>query len=306
MEAMKNWNSKGYKQMPELRIYRGPQATGKSTAAMELVKDGWMRVNKDSLRARYPHLSEREIHQTVMHMHDVAAREQWNIVNDNVNLSDKTVAGYKAWAQRNNYTVTEQLFGADLDMFEAIYRDRKRGENGGHSVGRSVITQSYMDFGLFKQSAFNLVMWDKVVLIDIDGTLANIEHRRHHLQGDKKDWQLFFADMQFDTVNETVARAMQVYARAGYTIILMSGRPANYRALTENWLCDNGLDSYFALFMRPFNDSRQDYLIKQELYAKYIQPYFTVEVVLDDRPQVLRMWRSIGLPTFQVGDGTEF
>jgi predicted ABC-type ATPase len=287
--------------MPELRIYRGPQATGKSTAAMELVKDGWARVNKDELRKLHPHFTERQIHEMLMAIMSACAAENRNIVNDNVNLSDKTVAGYKAWAQRNNYTVTEQLFGADVDLYDAIARDHSRFLDGGHSVGRSVIAQSYMDFGLF---ALPIGIWNKAVLIDIDGTLANIEHRRHHLQGEKKDWGLFFADMQFDAVNETVARAMTLYSRAGYTIILMSGRPANYRALTEQWLVQHGLDPhYFALFMRPFNDSRQDYLIKQELYAKYIQPYFDVEVVFDDRNQVVKMWRDIGLTCFQVNYG---
>lgn len=282
--------------MPELKIYRGPQATGKSTAAAQLVKQGWMLVNKDSLRKSYPHLNERQIHETCISMMNVARDNQWNIVNDNVNFSQKTVDGYKAWAYKNGYTITEQWFGRDIPVDVAIMRDRQRGENGGHTVGRSVIIQSYMDFGLFVPP---IGVWNRAVLFDIDGTLANIKHRQNLLP----NWRAFFEAMEDDTVNEPVARAMHLYGRAEYTVILMSGRPANYRAVTEKWLCDNGLDGYFALFMRPFNDSRQDNVMKSELYHNYVKPYFDIECVYDDRDQVVKMWRELGLTCFQCAEG---
>jgi len=44
----------------------------------------------------------------------------------------------------------------------------------------------------------------KTVLFDIDGTLADINHRRHHVEGDNAHWHAFFEEMGTDTVNQPV------------------------------------------------------------------------------------------------------
>ena len=38
----------------------------------------------------------------------------------------------------------------------------------------------------------------KLVLFDIDGTLTDVEHRRHFLSGAKPDWVSFFEEMVND------------------------------------------------------------------------------------------------------------
>ena len=38
----------------------------------------------------------------------------------------------------------------------------------------------------------------KAVIFDIDGTLADCSHRLHHVTGDKRDWNKFFAEMSED------------------------------------------------------------------------------------------------------------
>lgn len=43
---------------------------------------------------------------------------------------------------------------------------------------------------------------NRVILIDLDGTLANCDHRRHFVEGTKKNWSDFYQNMAFDTVNE--------------------------------------------------------------------------------------------------------
>ena len=92
-----------------------------------------------------------------------------------------------------------------------------------------------------------------------------------------------------------------VYTKAGYNIILVSGRSDEYRELTENWLRENNI-FYIALWMRKADDIRADSIIKEEIFKEYIEPYYTVHAIIDDRKRVLRMWRRLGLPTFAVGN----
>ena len=55
--------------------------------------------------------------------------------------------------------------------------------------------------------------------------------------------------------------------------------------------------------MRNTADTRKDSIIKKEIYDAHIKDKYYIELVLDDRDQVVRLWRSLGLPTFQVNYG---
>ena len=55
--------------------------------------------------------------------------------------------------------------------------------------------------------------------------------------------------------------------------------------------------------MRLADDNRKDSIIKEEIYNKVIKPRYNIKLVLDDRNQVVDMWRDIGLPCFQVAPG---
>lgn len=283
----------------KLIILRGPSATGKSTIAQRYRTMGYIHVNKDTIRADNPTFSEREVHETVMALMDNADLQGQNIVNDNVNFSQKTVNRYTSWADRHGYEWEIINTGRDVLFEVAVMRDYARGSLGGRSVGRSVIATQYIDFGYFKP------YHNPTVIFDIDGTIADIAHRRHHVASDRKDWQLFFSTMKDDTPNQPVVETLNLYCAAKYNIILSSGRPANYRAVTEAWLNKHDIP-YDFLFMRKFNDTRPDTIIKQEMYNTYIKPYFPVKCVYDDRPSVCRMWRFNGLHVFNCGDGVEF
>jgi FMN phosphatase YigB (HAD superfamily) len=39
----------------------------------------------------------------------------------------------------------------------------------------------------------------KAILFDVDGTLANCEHRVHHVQNGNRDWNKFFAEMHLES-----------------------------------------------------------------------------------------------------------
>jgi predicted kinase len=86
-------------------------------------------------------------------------------------------------------------------------------------------------------------------------------------------------------------------------IILMSGRESKYRPQTERWLSKHSV-SYDQLIMRAEGDRRKDSIIKRELYEKHIRGKYNVRFVLDDRDQVVKMWREeLKIPCFQVAYG---
>ncbi len=84
-------------------------------------------------------------------------------------------------------------------------------------------------------------------------------------------------------------------------VIIMSGRSEDCRTETTHWL-DHHLWHDF-LYMRPSGDMRQDWKVKHDLYNDHVRGKFNVLAVFDDRRQVVRLWRELGLTALQVADG---
>lgn len=131
-----------------------------------------------------------------------------------------------------------------------------------------------------------------VAMFDIDGTLADISHRLHHVQS-KKDWEAFFAGIKDDTVIEPVANLLDAVCLS-YPIILCSGRPERYRDATEAWLAENFI-TYTKLYMRADDDHRPDHVVKAQILAGIREDGYEPFIVVDDRQSVVDMWRSSGL-----------
>lgn len=147
-------------------------------------------------------------------------------------------------------------------------------------------------------------MLPRAIIVDLDGTLADCTHRRHHVEGPKKDWAAFFAGIKDDPVNRTVLQAVQFYA--GFHVILfVTGRGEEHRDETEDWLRKHvpAFATKSRLMMRGAGDRRADVDVKREIYKNRIERNYDVRLVLDDRTSVVKMWRSLGLECWQVADG---
>ena len=143
-----------------------------------------------------------------------------------------------------------------------------------------------------------------VIVCDLDGTLANCEHRVHHVQNKPKNWDAFYAGVRDDGVNTSVKVVLDLLLSDGapFKLIFCSGRPERCRADTEWWLDEVCHITNFTLLMRKDGDFRADYIVKQEILDAHI-PKDRVLFVLDDRQQVVDMWRRNGLVCFQVAEG---
>jgi hypothetical protein len=141
------------------------------------------------------------------------------------------------------------------------------------------------------------------VIFDIDGTLADVRHRLHYVSHGGKDWPGFFAMMGDDPVHQPVARLLRL-VHAELPVVLCSGRPEDYRDATERWLSRHGLP-YARLYMRAKGDFRQDAVIKRQILAGIREDGFEPILVVDDRQQVVDMWREEGLTCLQVAPDDE-
>ncbi len=155
----------------------------------------------------------------------------------------------------------------------------------------------------------------KLIICDIDGTIANIEHRLHYIKGPKKDWDSFTKMCVFDEPYEDVIEILDSLIH-GWTwdvccsvereFYFFSGRSEVAREATEEWLKkhipvirehDN---KNWELHMRKEGDFRNDVEVKREMiHSLNIKPD-DVLCILDDRQGVVDMWREEGFRCLQV------
>ncbi|WP_181175187.1 AAA family ATPase [Mesorhizobium sp. B2-2-1] len=135
------------------------------------------------------------------------------------------------------------------------------------------------------------------VIFDLDGTLANIDHRTHFVRGGKRDWKSFFAACKYDLGVPHVIETFKAHLDAGHKVRIWSGRSDVVRTDTENWLSDMGIDPCYLQHMRAEGDNTPDVELKRYwLNQEYERP----DLVYDDRQRVVDMWRAEGIPCFQV------
>lgn len=132
------------------------------------------------------------------------------------------------------------------------------------------------------------------ILCDLDGTLClNNGHRG----------PFDYAKADKDELCVPIRRLLEIYYRfMNYTIVYMSGREEYGREAANAFMrahhCPPG-----ELWMRENGDRRKDSIVKRELFDAHVRGKWNVEFVLDDRDQVVRMWRELGLKCFQVAEG---
>lgn len=130
-------------------------------------------------------------------------------------------------------------------------------------------------------------------MFDIDGTLA--------LRGDRGQFEWGAVDV--DRPNGPVLHVARALHRDGWSIVYLTGRSEEARALTEVWL-DRHVGVPGPVFMRALRDYRRDTIVKRELYERHLAGRYDVQIVFEDRDQVVAMWRTeIGLVCFQVAPG---
>jgi predicted kinase len=309
-----------------LLIMVGISGSGKSTWARQFVLDNprYLRLGRDELRRsilpvplgefwQWDDVRKNRIERLVSDLEKAALLaaldKGWNVVLDNTHLRQKYINDVlKSVA---NYTLTVDFQVIETPLDEAIRRDRARPD----VVGEAVIREQMNRFQVLKKQVdltrtftFPLPLeraepmtqrpdLPRCILVDIDGTVALMRNRSPF------DW----ARVGEDRPNAPVLAVVRAMRAAGCAVIFLSGRDAVCRAETVGWLAqhlDWQVDVDYKLFMRPANDNRKDAIIKRELFDAHIRDQYAVEFVLDDRDQVVALWRNdLGLTCLQVDYG---
>lgn len=140
-----------------------------------------------------------------------------------------------------------------------------------------------------------------IIIFDLDGTLADCEHRKKYLLQKPKNWKAFFAEAEQDQPIEPMRVLNRVLADSGkFEIYICTGRHDGMRGQTEAWLKKHNV-VWDVLLMRREKDFRQDFTVKKEMLAGL--PAERILFVVDDRNQAVEMWRAEGLFCLQCADG---
>lgn len=139
-------------------------------------------------------------------------------------------------------------------------------------------------------------------IFDIDGTLANGDHRLHHIKKEPKDWDSYFAACHADEPMPHIIKLARDLRAAGMDIIYVSGRSDAVMQQTAKWLSDHGAPSG-RLVMRKAGDHQADDTLKVAMLRGLQAEGYVPIMAFDDRNRVVKAWREAGIPCAQVAEG---
>jgi predicted secreted acid phosphatase len=141
------------------------------------------------------------------------------------------------------------------------------------------------------------------IIMDLDGTLCDVKHRRQYVATKPKNWNAWNAGIIND---KPVPQVLEVFnaLKDRFVVFFVSGRSDDYRNVTVQWLENHGIydHDYNGLLMRKYNDHRDDAIVKSEI-ADQIEENYKIFAVFDDRKRVIDMWINRGIFVFDVGQG---
>jgi hypothetical protein len=141
------------------------------------------------------------------------------------------------------------------------------------------------------------------VVFDLDGTLADCEHRIPYIRGtEPPDWDAFHALCSFDKPIWPVIELATSLKRRGNELQIWTGRSAVALADTHEWL-DNYYLGTLPIRMRPVGDHRPDVELKAEWLTESRAKGWVPDLVIEDRKRMIDFWRSQGIMALQCAEG---
>lgn len=292
----------------KLIVLAGISGSGKSSYAAKLVQEDpqkYALVNRDKIREllfgfrednindyhRRPDLGKLEKQVTLYE--DTLIHEGLNlgktVIVDATHLRKEFLERFKFW----NVPITYVYFDTPLNV--AVDRDSKRTRQ----VGFEVIKKQWDSYSnLERVEDFEPITLENnsnkppCIIFDIDNTLAHKGNRSAF------DWKKVIED----SIDKAVAHTYLDLAEAESThLIICTGRDGICLEETCKWLEDNGI-LYNDILIRGEGDMRPDYVVKEEMWRDITQEFHIV-AMFDDRNQVVRRARALGLKVFQVEYG---
>ena len=150
-----------------------------------------------------------------------------------------------------------------------------------------------------------------MIIFDLDGTLADISHRRHLVEDKKnKNFPLFYKMCVDDKPNRPIIEIFDSlrYSNGDWDIQIWSGRSDEVRKETVDWLDryiygDYRIADKALARMRKSCDYTPDHVLKEKWLKEERAKGTRIDMVFDDRDRVVKMWRSHGITCLQVAEG---
>ncbi|AJD82029.1 3'-phosphatase, 5'-polynucleotide kinase [Yersinia phage vB_YenM_TG1] len=301
--------------MKKLILTVGCPGSGKSTWAQQYIKNnpGFFEVNRDNLRTtmnalngrnEYKYTKAREKLVTDVQQDTVArlmmADSTKGVIVSDTNLNQETRWKWAQIATANNWDIS--YITIEQPWTELVKRNSYRGTS---AVPIDVLRAMYKNMCEYMTAEKIAYVPNeelpKAVIFDLDGTLANNDHRSPY----------DLESLHNDKPKEMVVNLLKMLKENGYTIITVSGResgtkdePLRYKHSTIEWMMASGFGLQVSEhYQRQQGDSRKDDVVKEEIFRSKIAPNYNVKLAIDDRDQVVEMWRRIGVECWQVGFG---
>jgi len=276
--------------MLKVIMTKGLPASGKTTFAKTLVDKNpntYKRINKDDLRAMLDNNKHsKDAEKFILNVRDqlilLALENHKHVIVDDTNLAPKHEERIRLLVKGKAEFKIKDFTNISLE--ECLFRDSKRP----NPVGKDVILKMYNQFLKPPQQVYeHKEGLQHIVICDLDGTLSLLNGR------DPYDASTCDKDL-LSPVIDSIIRSRDA--------VLVSGRSDKYKPQTLAFLEKHDI-KYIKLLMRKEGDFRKDYLVKQEIFETEIRDRYNVDFCLDDRNQVVDLWRSLGLTCLQVADG---
>lgn len=301
--------------MTTLTITRGLPGSGKTTLARAWVAADptrRARVNRDDLRAMCHVVWSQDTEKQIQAGRDaiVAAllKRGVNVIVDDTSLPSRTARDLRRLAvlagadfevidltdvplvecQRRN-ALREGMAKVPADRIDDMHRRYIAGKP--HPLPLADDADDQPDAAVLPYVA--RAGTPPTVIVDIDGTVALMMARSPFDE----------SRVHEDRPNPPVIAAIRAMHAAGNQVVFCSGRTEGCREATEEWLREHVAVPHEALHMRPLGDTRKDSIVKAEIFDREIRHRYNVVGVFDDRAQVVRMWRELGLTVFAVAEG---
>lgn len=294
----------------KLLILMGISNSGKSTFAAEKVQNNpqkYTRVNRDDIRSLLYGYTDETVsnyyqRKDVYKLEKEVTKYEDSLIYEGLELGKIVVVDAthlkRSYLERFKYwNVETEIKVFPITLKESLIRNESRNRK----VAEEIIQKQYnrfvnlhkdlennpIDFTPVKLQ--NLVTKDKCILLDLDGTLCDMAGKRSPY-----DWKKVGGDL----ADYSVRSLVQNIDIRNVEIIICTGRDGSCLKETTGWLAENGV-FYKHIFIREEGDTRADWVVKEEMWREIAESYFILGLV-DDRLQVVRRARALGLKVFNV------
>ena len=294
----------------------GIPGSGKSTYAKSQLHSNpyhanVARINKDDIRAANPKMKERDVLALQEQQFCGYANQGYErIIVDNTHLNPIHETAYRSLAGQFGYEFEVKWFDDSLDADLCHKRNIMPGRT---PVPWQVIEEmhsQYVKLWMARegQTVNNdiLCLEEHVVVVDIDGTVAHNPGKRGWY-----DWKAVGGDEPQRDILQVVESLVDNYlpgqSRMIDRVVFLSGRDSVCFKETYDWIVKHCVDYFpdvpWDLYMRAEGDMRKDWIVKHELFMEHLNGKKYVKYWIDDRHQVVRHIRALGIRVLQVEAG---